>query len=355
MGFKRVRFNNFRNIEPREMRWSPGLNLLTGENGSGKTNILEGINIISGWGPLDRGTKTLSIPTWNSGSDDVQLTGELESAEIIKVKISRRYAIRIDDKASSASELRWKIPVLTFLPDDMSIVEGSSVFRRRLLDMVLALIIPSYAARLSEYRRGVRQKALFLKRGMPSMIADRALLPLASWIWRMREEGVALLADSLGGFEQLAPFGIGLSLKRGGAGFEQDCADDYAKALVVNGERERAMRFPVVGPHRDDIIITSQSRPASSALSRGLRRRTAMALMLAASESVRRKLGREPVLLLDEVAAELDPAGKERLFSTLHERGGQIFAATAEPVSPSVPCAVYKVCSGKIDKIEEKV
>ena len=79
MGFKRVRFNNFRNIEPREMRWSPGLNLLTGENGSGKTNILEGINIISGWGPLDRGTKTLSIPSWNSGSTEVQLTGELES------------------------------------------------------------------------------------------------------------------------------------------------------------------------------------------------------------------------------------------------------------------------------------
>ena len=162
MGFKRVRFNNFRNIEPREMRWSPGLNLLTGENGSGKTNILEGINIISGWGPLDRGTKTLSIPSWNSGSTEVQLTGELESSEIIKVKISRRYAIRIDDKASSASELRWKIPVLTFLPDDMSIVEGSSVFRRRLLDMVLALIIPPYAMRLSEYRRGVWHKALFL-------------------------------------------------------------------------------------------------------------------------------------------------------------------------------------------------
>ena len=226
----------------------PGLNLLTGENGSGKTNILEGINIISGWGPLDRGTKTLSIPTWNSGSDDIQLTGELESAEIIKVKISRRYAIRIDDKASSASELRWKIPVLTFLPDEMSIVEGSSVFRRRLLDMVLALIIPSYAARLSEYRRGVRQKALFLKRGMPSMIADRALLPAR--LVDMEDaarRGVALLADSLGGFEQLAPFGIGLSLKRGGAGFEQDCADDYAKALVVNGERERAMRFPSSG------------------------------------------------------------------------------------------------------------
>ncbi|OUO93215.1 DNA replication and repair protein RecF [Cloacibacillus sp. An23] len=355
MGFRRVRFNNFRNIEPREMRWSPGLNLLTGENGSGKTNILEGLNIIAGWGPLDRGTKAVSIPTWNSGSTEVQLTGEIDGSEIIKVKIARRYAIRVDDKAASAADLRWKIPVLTFLPDDMSIVEGSSVYRRRMLDMVLALIIPSYAMRLSEYRRGVRQKAVFLKRGMPSMIADRALLPLASWIWRMREEGVALMSDSLRGFERLAPFGVGLSLKRGGAGFERSCEDDYAKAVMVNGERERAMRFPVVGPHRDDIIITSRERPASSSLSRGLRRRTAMALMLAASESVRRKLGREPVLLLDEVAAELDPAGKDQLFSTLHERGGQIFAATAEPVSPSVPCSVYRIVSGKIDKIEETV
>ena len=335
------------------MRWSPGLNLLTGANGSGKTNILEGINIISGWGPLDRGAKAASIPTWNSGSSEVQLTGELDNLEIIKVKISRRYTIRIDDKSSTATDLRWKIPVLTFLPDDMSIVEGSSVFRRRLLDMMLALILPSYALRLSEYRRGVRQKGIFLKRGMPAMIADRALLPLASWIWRMREEGVALLSESMSSFEQLAPFGISLSLKRGGAGFEKNCEEDYAKAIVVNGERERAVRFPIVGPHRDDIIITSQDRPASRALSRGLRRRTAMALMLAASESVRRKLGREPVLLLDEVAAELDPAGKEMLFSTLYSRGGQIFAASAEPLSPSVPCSVYKVDSGKIEKIEK--
>ncbi len=169
-----------------------------------------------------------------------------------------------------------------------------------------------------------------------------------------REEGVALLDESLSGFGQLAPFGINLSLKRGGAGFERVCEDDYAKALVVNGERERAMRFPIVGPHRDDVVITSRSRPASLALSRGLRRRTAIALMLAASESVRRKIGREPVMLLDEVAAELDPSGKERLFAALYSRGGQIFAATAEPVSPKVPCSVYRVDSGKIDKTEEK-
>ena len=165
----------------------------------------------------------------------------------------------------------------------MSIVEGSSVFRRRLLDMVLALIIPPYAMRLSEYRRGVRQKALFLKRGMPSMIADRAL-PSARLVD---------MEDARGG--RRAACGFSGRLRTARAVRHRPVAQARRRWLLSmtaptitrrrsssTAERERAMRFPVVGPHRDDIIITSQSRPASSALSRGLRRRTAMALMLAA-------------------------------------------------------------------------
>ena len=353
MGFSRVRFNNLKNLEPREMRWAPGLNLLTGENGAGKTNILEGINIISGWGPLERGTKALSMPTWGSGSSDVQLTGELESGGIIRVKISRRYMLRLDDKAVTAADLRWNIPVLTFLPDDMSIVEGSSVFRRRLLDMLLALILPSYAMRLAEYRRGVRQKAFFLKRGMPAMIADRALLPLASWIWRMREEGVKLLSSCLEGMSELTPARITLSLKRGGAGFDDDCEDDYTKAVIANRGREAAVRFPVVGPHRDDIMITAGDRPASEALSRGLRRRTAIALMLAAADGVKRKIGRDPVLLLDEVTAELDSSGRSLLFEALLSRGTQVFAATAEPFCENFPGLIHKVSGGRITESRE--
>jgi DNA replication and repair protein RecF len=125
MGFKRVKFNNFRNIEPHEIHWSGGLNLLTGPNGSGKTNILEGINILSGWGPLEHGTKTKSLPTWNSGSTVVQLTGQLDGdiGEIIQVRIAERYAIRIHDKTISATNLRWKNPVLTFLPNDIALLE----------------------------------------------------------------------------------------------------------------------------------------------------------------------------------------------------------------------------------------
>ncbi|MBR4401170.1 MAG: DNA replication/repair protein RecF [Synergistes sp.] len=348
MGFTRVRFNNFKNIEPREMKWSPGLNLLTGGNGAGKTNILEGISIISGWGTLEKGEKTSDIPTWNSGSSEVQLTGEISSGEIIKVKIAKRFFIKVDDKTVTASELRWKTPVLSFLSEDVSIVEGSSSSRRRLLDMMLAIIVPSYAFRLSEYRRGVRQKALFLKKGMPTMVVDRALLPLAAWLWKMREEGVKLLSEELKGLSDLTPAKTELSLKRGGAGMRADLEEDYSAAVFSYREREAALKFPIVGPHRDDIIITADGRQASSSLSRGLRRRTAVSLMLAAADGVRRKTGKNAVLLLDEVTAELDENGRNILFDSLLSRGTQVFAATAEPFKLDIPCAVHTVKDGRI-------
>ncbi len=355
MGFSRVRFNNFRNIEPREMKWSPGLNLLTGVNGSGKTNILEGINIISGWGPLERGTKSVSLPTWESGSSEVQLTGELdgEFKEIIKVKISGRIMMKLDEKPVKATDLRWKIPVLTFLPNDTAILEDSASYRRRLLDMMLALLVPSYAMRLHDYRRGVRQKSAVLRMGHPTNLVDRALLPLASWIWKMREEAVSLLSECLKPLSDLLPSRIELSLQRGGAGMCPSFEDDYAASVMAMAEKERILKVPMVGPHRDDMIISSDGRRAADSLSRGFRRRAAIALMLAASDGVRRKLGKEPVLLLDEVTAELDSEGRHLLFDSLINRRAQVFAATAEPFGDKFPGYVYTVSKGRVIEIDE--
>ena len=85
-------------------------------------------------------------------------------------------------------------------------------------------------------------------------------------------------------------------------------------------------------------------------LSRGFRRRAAIALMLAAADGVRRKLGREPVLLLDEVTAELDASGRKLLFDSLIERKAQVFAATAEPCTDNFPGEVYIVSEGRVIK-----
>jgi DNA replication and repair protein RecF len=354
MGFSRVRYNNFRNIEPREIRWSPGLNLLVGANGSGKTNVLEGVNIIAGWGPLERGTRTASLPTWDSGSKVVQLTGELDGGEgdIIRVKISDRTMLKLNNKSITATDLRWRIPVMSFLPEDMSIVEGSASYRRRLMDMTLALIVPSYALRLHEYKRGIKQKTALLRNRCSARIVDRALLPLAAWIWRMREEVVSLFSDCLKSTEELTPDDITLNLRRGGGGFCSVPEEDYAEGIMRAARDEERLRVPLVGPHRDDMVIRSDERTASKSLSRGFRRRAAISVMLAASAGVKRKLGREPVMLMDEVTAELDSEGRRILFETLRNRRSQIIAATAEPFSDGFCGSVYRVEDGRVRQID---
>ena len=355
MGYNRVRFNNFRNIEPREIKWSPGLNLLTGPNGSGKTNILEGINIVSGWGPLERGTRSSSLPTWDSGSSEIQLTGQLddENGEIIKVKISTRYTIKIDEETITATDLRWRIPVLSFLPNDMSIIEGSASFRRRLMDMVLTLIVPAYASRLHDYRRGIKQKTAILRNGGRTDLIDRALLPLASWIWKMREEALVMISESMKDMCGLLPNPTEIRLLRGGSGSLPSPDEDFRYSLKINKKREEVLKVPVVGPHRDDMLITTNGAPAALSLSRGYRRRVAVALILAASEGVRRKLGKNPVLLLDEITAELDSEGRNILFCALLDRKTQVFASTAEPFTESFPGRIYAVDSGRVEIIDE--
>lgn len=332
MEFSRVRFTDFKNIMPRDISFAPGLNLLYGRNGAGKTNILEGINLLFGWGPLP-GTKRSSLLSWKSraeGKNEITLTGLLSTGEAAEAKISHRTTLRLDNKAIRASDLRTRVPVMTFLPDDVMLIEGASAYRRRILDMTLALLLPVYALRLSEYRHGIRQKAALLKRGMASAAADRSLLPAAVWIWKMREQAVALFAECLSESREILPGAIELSLKRGGAGNVPDAEEDYIKSLMLHREREAALKFPLVGPHRDDIIITCGNMPASEFFSRGLRRRCAIALMLAAASAVKRKLGSAPILLFDEVTSDLDSEGKEILFSILEARRCQVIAATAE-------------------------
>ncbi|MDO4988767.1 MAG: DNA replication and repair protein RecF, partial [Synergistes sp.] len=320
------------------MRWHTGINLLVGENGAGKTNILEGIHIISGWGPLAKGTKSSNIPNWESGSSDVWLTGESLSKDIIKTKLSNRVTIKLNEKPVTASEMRWNFPLLAFLSDDMAVIEGSSSNRRRLMNLLLAIIIPVYAKRIAEYARGIRQKAVYLKRGLPTAVVDSALMPLAAWIWNMRAEAVALIASSLTEIGGLLPGKIDLVLKRGGVACcgsvtGLSAEEDYAISVQKNRSEEEARKYPVTGPHRDDILIFSDGRPAADVFSRGLRRRIAIALILALSDGVRRKTGKTPVLILDEVMSELDANGRKLLFDALLERKAQVFAATAEPYS----------------------
>ncbi len=351
MGFKRVRFINFRNIESQEIKISGGLNLLTGFNGSGKTNFLEGLNILSGWGALESGTKARDIVKRESDSREAQLTGQKddEYGDIIQAKIGERYSIRYNNEQISATELRFRMPVLCFLPNDTQLVEGASARRRRLLNIILALIVPAYAKRLSEYTRAVKQKAALLKKGENTEQIDKVIKPLAVWIWKMRKKSVLLLNEEIKKQEKLLPENTELSFSRGGGNRKQDEEEDFATGIEEKREKEKQSGIPLVGPHRDDLVIKTGKELSANILSRGFRRRTAVALMLAAGDSVYRKTGNIPTLLLDEVTAELDAEGREVLFGTLSDRKAQVFAATAEPFTEHFFGTIYKVDKGRIE------
>jgi len=353
MGFKRVKFNNFRNIESREIKLSGGLNLLTGFNGSGKTNFLEGINILSGWGTIENSTKIEELFNRQSELKSCVITGEFEEFnEIVQAKIDKRIALRLNDNAVSSTEMRCKHPVLCFLPNDTQIVEGNSSRRRRILDIMIALIVPAYAKRLNDYRQAIRQKNALLAAGKNTEVIERIILPLAAWIWKMRKEAVLLLFEEIQKIDEIVPVGTKLCFCAGGGNFAEDEKENYKKAVDLLAEKERKFSVAFAGPHRDDIEIKFEEGFAAEKLSRGYRRRIAIGMMLAAGKAVYRKTGIRPIFLLDEVTAEIDALGREMLFNTLLKEKAQIFAATAEPFAEKFEGSVYEVSNGAVIRKE---
>lgn len=346
---------NFRNLKPQRLEWSMGLNLLIGENGSGKTNTLESLHILTGWGPF-RSLRKSSLVNWNGTDGRTLLKGWFDGDEYLEVftSISSKTQIYCDDRRSSFSAVREKIPALAFLPDDLSLLDGSPSGRRKYLDRICTLVFPLYARRLSDFKKAVRHRSILLKRGGDLSVTSRVLEPLVTWIWSVRTTVIDLLSIGLSSFPELLPDRISLSHKRGGSLGIENPHLDFWESLKALEKEEIKYRTPMVGPHRDDLIITCNKRAASEKLSRGHRRRTSVAMMLAAAWTVESRLKRKPVLILDEIAAELDEKGRDIMVRTLKDCSWQVFAATAENNIKVWPGAVWEVKDGTVERLDNR-
>ena len=352
MRIAQTRFRNFRNLENSLAAWHPGLNLLTGANGAGKTNVLEALHVVTGWGAFS-GSKCSDTVKWDSqggASLAAQAAGEREA--MIEALIAVRASLRLDGKVCRWGDLRSCVPSLTFLPADMALIEGAPSVRRRFLDVLCALYFPLYAYKLSEYRKITRHRRHLLSLGRPARVTEETMANLAAWIWERRLEVTAALRIHLEKWSDLLPRKIGLDLKKGGAGNADDLFEDFRRSCAILAERERASGLPLVGPHRDDLILSCGGRLAPEVFSRGQRRRAALALILAAASAVERRYRAAPVLLLDEVTSELDAEGRSLLMGCLERSGWQIFAATAESALPSFQGARWLISGGKIQGID---
>lgn len=351
MRIAQTRFRNFRNLENSLVEWGNGINLLTGVNGSGKTNALEALHILTGWGRFS-GAKFVDVVKWDSsGGSFLAAKMEGEKEAVVQVNIVPKRSLRLDGQACRWGDLRGCVQSLSFLPSDMALIEGSPEVRRKFLDVICALYFPLYAYKLSEYKKITMHRRYLLKLGHSVRITQETMAKLAAWVWSCREEIVKLLRANLALWCDLLPQELSVELRRGGAGNCEDPLEDFHRSSELLAEKERMLASPLVGPHRDELVLTSNSRAAFEAFSRGQRRRAALSLVMAAASTVQRRYKMSPVLILDEVTSELDAAGRSILFECLKRSGWQTFATTAESVLPNFEGTKWNLSCGSLKKL----
>ena len=324
---------NYRNFSGPELRikWEPGINLILGHNGSGKTNLLESLSILSGWGAFGR---TQNVIAWDSGRPafaGAQISGE--DTHTITANISSRISLRVDDKAISSTELRLVLPSILFLTGNVNLIDGSPSSRRLFIDRLCALFWPPYAKKLADFKYILRTRTVLLREGKSPSRKDIPYCELGGYIMDRRREVVLQMMKMI----PQSKFRLSVVPEvRGG------CGEYLREALRKNYARELRAFRPQDGPSYDDLaIILSNGRPASEALSRGQKRRLILFLLITSGRLTAHRMKREPVLLFDDLTAELDSEGREFVHTELVKTGWQVFITAPEnPFTSSKDCGI---------------
>ncbi|SFP78159.1 DNA replication/repair protein RecF [Sphingomonas rubra] len=324
----RLTLTDFRNHAALTLSPGAGFVVLTGENGAGKTNVLEAVSLLAPGRGLRRAALSAMARQEGAGGFGVAATlpDEVEIATGALASAPERRMVRVQGAATAATALAEWLTVLWLTPaTDRLFVEPAGE-RRRFLDRLVLALAPGHAVHATRYEAAMRERNRLLADahggGRP---ADPAWL--SSLEARMAEHGAALDAaraetvDLLAARLADAPPG---PFARAGLRLEGDAieADAFAHALCLGRRRDAAAGRALVGPHRADLAVTHLEKDQAAALaSTGEQKALLIGIVLAHAELVAERTGRAPVLLLDEVAAHLDPLRREGLFARLAGRG----------------------------------
>jgi DNA replication and repair protein RecF len=347
---RHLSLGDFRNYTRADVELQPGATLFVGSNGQGKTNLVEALGFLSTLGSHRVSTDQALI---RQGADAAVIRALLQHAgrELrVEVQINRAAANRaqVNSTPTKPRELPRYFSSVLFAPEDLALVRGDPSGRRRLLDQLLVLRAPRLAGVLSDYERALKQRNTLLKsaraRGMKADqlgtldIWDERLVTIGSQIIAARGALVEALQPELArAYLAVAGSDHGpsarpeLSILADDPG-EDDVSDDsgardggrftrtedvvpvFAAAIARMRPRELERGLTLVGPHRDDVLFRLNGLPAKGYASHGESWSFALAIKLASAELLRRdsQTG-DPVLILDDVFAELDQARRGRL------------------------------------------
>ena len=384
MFVKRVRLTNFRNYKNAEVELSPGVNLLHGANGQGKTNLVEAVNFfaslsshrVAGTTPLIKQGEETAIISIELAHEDRELLLEFE----LNADSPNRARLNKSPVAKPKDILGYLNSVI-FAPEDLDIVKRDPTNRRAFIDQLIVQFTPRMLGIYSDYERVLKQRNTLLKSARATGTKGDALSTLSAWDESLVKLGSEIISARVVIAEKLSPGLISnyqaiaksnneprMFIKSsilGSTTLDPDESDDTEYLETPDREqieqlfREKLERLrpkelergiTLVGPHRDDLVLILGSLPAKGYASHGESWSYALALRLASLEILKAesRLG-DPILILDDVFAELDADRRAKLAQLVQGNEQVIItAAVVEDVPETLVAKRFSVVSGEI-------
>jgi DNA replication and repair protein RecF len=325
---QRLWLTDFRSYRSAELAFAPGLTAVVGENGQGKTNLLEAIGYLATLSSF-RGAPTEALIRDGAPQAVVRAEGEREGRSLlVEAELNRTGRNRVQvnrQRPQRTRDLLGALRVTVFSPDDLELVKGAPGGRRAFVDDALVAARPAQDALRTDLERVLRQRNALLKQAGGRLTPDVATT-LDVWDAKLVEAGEALVEARVRLLDGMAPQ-LALAYARVAQREEEVTARYLASALVAARADDLRRGVSTVGPHRDEIELRIAGMPARTHASQGEQRSLAWALRLASHSVVNEATGTPPVLLLDDVFSELDPGRSHALLANLPP--GQAVLTTA--------------------------
>ena len=339
MYFTEIKLRNFRNYKEQTVSFHPKVNIITGNNAQGKTNLLESLYIMS-LGKSFRTNKDAEMIGFEEGFCSAKSTymkeGRERSVEIILSRVGK--SIIIDgSKAKKSSELLDKIYIVAFTPEDMKIVKDEPERRRKFIDRELCQLKPVYYKNLSRYKKVLIQRNSLLKEGScneelmeiwEKSLAEygsRIIIERKHFVDKIKEVSKEIHRSITDEKEELDLFyeaSVPYMEKR------EDLQSAFIERLKKDRKRYLLRKTQVMDPHKDDLKITIDGVDVRNYGSQGQQRTAALSLKLSEIHIIREEKKEAPVLLLDDVLSELDEKRQKFLLNNLSDV--QLFITAAE-------------------------
>ncbi len=334
MSLSRLKISQLRNLQEEELELSPHLNVIFGRNGSGKTSLLEAIHILA----LGKSFRTRDIGNVvREGAAELTVFGNISANGEGEVPVGIRKGksateIRISgEKVQRVSTLAMYLPVLLITPASHRLIESERQYRREFLDWGAFHVEQNFYAEWKTYKTALAQRNAALKSNVSERLCrawDAGLVTAANAIDRARKDYAAEIAPYVANYAKdlLGVGDLAIRYEQGWPG--KGSFNDALDAAWENDVRRGRTGY---GPHRSDFRIQIEGADILHKVSRGQQKLLVYALKLAQIRHLRERAGKNSVMLLDDLTAELDGMHRDGLLELLSKESAQVLITTTDP------------------------